>query len=118
MGKGIVYHFRVDESSMEDKEQRHGVINEEEAEKELGRNKTRRSTKDTIVGYLYICILTSLLLKQIFKQDVEQNVSTYWYGSVCPDYVSCLIRALSFKIDMNSVLWLYIVWVIWERNEC
>jgi len=44
---------------------------------------------------LDICILISLLLKQIFKQDVGHNVSTCWHGSVCPDYVPCLTRALS-----------------------
>jgi len=43
---------------------------------------------------LDICMLASLLLKQIFMQDVGYDVPTCGYGSVCPDFVSC-VRSLN-----------------------
>jgi len=36
---------------------------------------------------LDICILASLLLKQIFMHDVGYDVPTFRYGSMCPVYV-------------------------------
>jgi len=35
-------------------------------------------------------MLASLLLKQIFMQNVGYDVPTCWYGSVCPDFVPCI----------------------------
>jgi len=43
---------------------------------------------------LDICMLASLLLKQIFKCDVGHDVPTSWQGSVYPVHVPCFTHAL------------------------
>ena len=46
--------------------------------------------KDMKFNLLDICLLASLLIKQICMQDVGYDVPTCGYGSVCPGFVSCI----------------------------
>ena len=65
---------------------------------------------------LDICVLTSLLLKQIFMYDVEYNVPTSWHGFQCTLFVRVGFHAL-YLIKETTHYFLFTKYRIFVQNQ-